>query len=185
MNEIELKFKIEAGEKEKILNNLEKIGCLLCEKNIQVDCVYYNENNVDNLINDGTVTIRTRIINNSKMLLSLKKRGSEIYFCKEIEFYVEKSEKIEDFLNILGFAKVIEFKKIRKELKYDDFNICIDFIENVGDYIEIELLTKEENCELFRNKILQFANDIGLAECNIEHRYYPQIILEEKKKGRF
>ena len=181
MNEIELKFKID--DYSKIYQKLLQMGCIF-EKNIeQKDTVFFSKDNKNYDIKFQTIVIRTRIINNTIKQVTLKKRASDVCACKEIEFSVENSEKIDEFLCSLGFAKTIEFTKKRIQTTFEEFNICFDEIDELGNYIEIEIITKDNDIQLYKNKILDFAKYIGIDTNDIESRYYPQIILS-KQKGR-
>lgn len=180
MNEIELKFKID--DYNKIYQKLLQMGCIF-EKTIeQKDAVFFHKDNENYDINFQTIVIRTRIIDNVIKQITLKSRMSEIYACKEIEFSVENSEKIDEFIYVLGFVKTIEFTKKRTQTTFGEFNICFDEIDKLGKYIEIEIITKDNDIQLYKNKILDFANFIGINTNDIESRYYPQMILSQQKR---
>lgn len=182
MNEIELKFKVDNYSK--LYETLCKYGGHFSDEIEQKDVVFYEKGNFNYDIDYGTIVIRTREYNGKK-ILTLKKRASETFACKEIEFEVEKSEKIEDFINTLGFEKTMEFVKKRVEGQCEGFNISLDRLEGIGDYIEIEVLTDSDDIELYKNKIMKFASCIGVNINNLEPRYYPQIIMSRKRKEIF
>ncbi len=182
MNEIELKFKI------KNFDNLNKkikdLGCIFEKKVTQIDTVYFEKNNKYFEIKPGTIVMRTRIINGKKKFITLKVRANDFYASKEIEFQVENSKKIEDFIETLGYVKAIDFTKERITTSYKNFNICIDQIDVLGDYIEIEVLTEDNNINMYKEQILNFAEKLGIDVNDLENRYYPQIILSKKIGGK-
>lgn len=180
MNEVELKYKI--NNFDEIIKLLEQRGCVFSEEIIQSDTVYMNNDCSDLMdIKTDTVTVRIRTLNNRKTTLTLKQRGEEKFYCKEIEFEVENSAKVHEFLEHLNLKKVIEFTKTRITTKYNNFNICLDRINELGDFIEIEIVSDNNNIALIKKEILEFANEINLNEENIETRYYPQLVLLKKR----
>lgn len=180
MNEIELKFKID--DYNKIYQKLFQMGCIF-EKTIeQKDVVFFHKDNKNYDINFQTIVIRTRIIDNTIKQITLKKRTNETCACKEIELSVENSDKIDEFICALDFVKTIEFTKKRTQTTFKEFNICFDEIDKLGNYIEIEIITKDNDIQLYKNKILDFANFIGIDTNDVESRYYPQMILSKQKR---
>lgn len=179
MKEIELKFRID-NEAETI-KNLNRIGCKYINYSIQSDVVFSNDKNINfNKMEPNTILLRIRK-EQKKTYLTLKKSSTRSYECEEIEFEVCDSKKIYNFVEALGFTKIMEFTKGRKQFVYNELNICIDNIDDLGTYIEIEHLTNKDDSENIRNKILDFAKLININIDRIESRYYPQIILDNQR----
>ena len=180
MNEIELKFKV--NDYNKIYQKLLQMGCIFGKKIVQRDAVFFHKDNKNYDINFQTIVIRTRIIDDSIKQVTLKRRMDDSCASREIEFLVENTEKVDEFIDSLGFVKTIEFTKERMQTTLGEFNICFDKIDELGQYVEIEIITNDNNIQQYKNKIINFASYIGIDINNIESKYYPQIILDKKRK---
>ena len=74
----------------------------------------------------------------------------------------------------LGFKPVAEVSKIRKRYKIDEFEICLDDVEGVGTFVEVE--TKGDNMAELRDKALAILENLNLR--NTERKSYLELLLE-------
>lgn len=140
MREIELKFKIK--DKDKLLNRLDNLDCKMGELIEQKDIIYVNDlNNIESV--EGSVWLRLRK-EQDNIELNYKKQSSRKQESKEIEFGVDSYEKARQFLEELGYKKWVEVNKKRRYFKYLNYNLCIDEVERLGFFIEIELLVDKK-----------------------------------------
>lgn len=140
MREIELKFKIK--DKDKLLNRLDNLDCKMGELIEQKDIIYVNDlNNIESV--EGSVWLRLRK-EQDNIELNYKKQSSRKQESKEIEFGVDSYEKAKQFLEELGYKKWVEVNKKRRYFKYLNYNLCIDEVERLGFFIEIELLVDKK-----------------------------------------
>ena len=69
--------------------------------------------------------------------------------------------------------------------KYKDFNICIDEVKRLGDFIEIEILTDEGNeIEKYERKILEIARELEINEKDRVRNFYDSMIAELNRQGK-
>ena len=102
---------------------------------------------------------------------------------KEIEFEGSDFEGAKDLLEVLGFSVWVTVEKERIETKYQDFNICLDRVKYLGDFIEIEIITKEENkSEFYEKKILEVAEKLGIKPEQRINKLY-DIMMSELKNN--
>ncbi len=102
---------------------------------------------------------------------------------KEIEFGISDIDKAYDFLETIGFKEWVTVEKKRIETAYKEFNICIDHVKRLGDFIEIEILSEEENqTEFYEKKILSIAKELGIPIENRINNYYDSMIAGLNKK---
>ncbi|MDP8011250.1 MAG: class IV adenylate cyclase [Thermoplasmata archaeon] len=165
MYEIEIKAKIDS---------LDKIERKIVEKNAtflkmieQID-YYYNHPCRDFKKTDEALRIRYE---NDEYFITYKgpKIDLETKSRKEIEVKSEKN--ILEILENLGFKLAGKVKKIRKIYKLNDLEICLDNVENLGYFIEIETFG---NLEKGKEKILELAKSLGLN--NLERRSYFELL---------
>lgn len=104
-------------------------------------------------------------------------------YCDEYETVVESKEQLERILEALDFKRIVEVRKHRSKYSYDDqFEICLDKVENLGFFIEIEGLIKNESIENVNNKIYDFARRLGIGEVKKDKRGYPQLLMDKLER---
>ena len=169
MLELEMKAKIDKysrGRIEQILKNSEFL-----EEKIEED-VYFSSPIKDFKETDEALRIRK---SGEDTILTYK--GPKIDKIsksrEEVEAFV--SGEIELILQRLGFKEFIKIKKKRRLYQYKEFTISIDDVEDLGEYIEVEL--KSENKE----DVKKIDHLFDVLYLNSERRSYLELILIEKK----
>lgn len=174
MHEIELKFKVD--NLDKIVNYLESIDCRISNPITQSDSIFVeNLENVDSV--EGSVWLRIRKTDNT-IELNYKKQSAKKMESEEIEFEVSDHDKANDFLSALGFKKWVEVNKRRRYTKYKDCNICIDQVERLGDFIELELLVDEKNDVNYEEALLNIAKELNIDTNSRINSHYDTMISE-------
>ena len=172
MREIELKFKVE--DCESLISKLKIMGCEIGEVISQNDTIYVSDlNNVEST--EGSIWLRVRK-ENEKTELNFKKQSAKIQESKEIEFGVDSYEKANQFLEALGYQKWVEVNKKRRYSKYLEYNLCIDEVERLGSFLEIELLVEESDTKDYIPKLLEVAKEFELSEDDIINSHYDTMI---------
>lgn len=174
MREIELKFKVKNIEE--IMSFLEKNNCTISLPTYQNDTIYVK--NLDHVESkEGSVWLRVRKTDES-IELNYKKQSAKRMESEEIEFGVDSYEKANAFLKALGFKEWVQVNKKRQYSKYQDYNICIDEVERLGTFIEIELLVAEENDINYEDQLLHVAKKLGIDTNNRINSHYDTMISE-------
>lgn len=174
MKEIELKFKVDNIED--IISFLEKSNCKVSNTECQYDTIYVQ--NLDNVEStEGSVWLRVRKTDD-KIELNYKKQSAKKMESEEIEFEVSSYEKANAFLKALGFKEWVQVNKKRRYSKYQDYNICIDEVERLGTFVEIELLVNEQNDINYEEQLLNVAKEIGINTDNRINSHYDTMISE-------
>ena len=181
MQEIELKFQVD--NLEKIKQHLLNLDCEFSKDIIQKDVIYVPDIN-DTSNAEGKIFIRIRSVND-KSELTLKQQSKKIMQSKEIEFEVSDFNSASDFLETIGLTKWVTVEKKRITTKYKDFNICIDDVKRLGQFIEIEVLTNEEHqTDYYETKIIELAKELGININKRVNNFYDTMISElDKKEG--
>jgi len=158
MREIELKFKVDNIEK--LIKELENKKCEISPIKIQCDTIYVSDiNNTEST--EGSVWLRVRK-ENDKIELNYKKQSNKKMESEEIEFEVSSYELANKFLKALGYAPWVVVNKKRRYSKYNEYNICIDEVERLGTFVEIELLVSEDDNKYYEALLLNTAKDLGI-----------------------
>lgn len=174
MREIELKFRVE--DTEKLISKLKSLGCKIENVIEQSDTIYVSDlSNVES--KEGAIWLRVRKENNH-IELNFKKQSTKIQESQEIEFGVDSYEKANKFLEALGYPKWVIVNKKRRYSKYLDYNLCIDEVERLGTFFEIELLVEENDKNDYIEKLKSVAETLGLNKNDIINSHYDTMISE-------
>jgi adenylate cyclase, class 2 len=96
----------------------------------------------------------------------------------------EAADGCERIFRALGFQPVAVVRKHRRvfELAREGFEIeiCLDEVDHVGRYVEIEIVADEAVLDAARAVLLNCARDLGLAEA--ERRSYLELLLANSPK---
>lgn len=175
MREIELKFKVD--DLDSFIEKLEKLGCSLSDVVYQNDTIYVE--NLDNIESvEGSIWLRVRKLND-KIEMNLKKQAVKKSESQEIEFEVSDYEKANIFLKTLGYKEWVRVNKKRRYSKYLNANICIDEVERLGSFVEIEYLIAEEDKKInYEDELLQIATELGIDISKRVNSHYDTMIFE-------
>ncbi len=162
---------------EKIIN----IGAKLVWQGKQVD-TYYNHPNRNFAETDEALRVREE---EDKAVLTYKgpKIDTLTKTREEIKVQLKDTSSIKELLKRLGFKEVGVVKKHRMKFFLDEFKICLDKVEGLGEFVEIEAAShsKESNAKVtaLRNRILKTFDQLGLKD--MERRSYLELLLEKSR----
>ena len=172
--EYEIKIKVE---------NLEKIRNKLQEMNanflgvIEESDVYFLHPCRDFRRTDEALRVR---IYNDKLELTYKgpKISDKIKAREEIniELRHEDLQKIVELLEKLGFKKFLKVKKRREVYRIGGFEVNLDSIEDLGDFIEVELKSACKDEKEASNMLTNFVEKLGLEPKSILKSYLELLI---------
>ena len=178
--ETEIKIKITELEYKNLINFMENNARFLKE-NRHLDTYYqplYRK-----FLNDKEINEWLRIgERGNKIILNYKNWHGNMY-CDEYEVEIDNSENLDKIFSILGLEKIAVVDKERKTYMYlDKYEIALDFVKDLGYFIEIEVkdYTKEPIDEY--NDLLKLAKDFSLKLDNIDRRGYPYHMIYSNNK---
>ncbi|MBN2733302.1 MAG: class IV adenylate cyclase [Methanomicrobiaceae archaeon] len=175
MLEVEAKIKIDSIDQiKKILvsKNAEFLGI-----STQKD-TYYNAPHRDFAKTDEALRIRD---NGTKYELTYKGpkiKGTGAKAREEYNVFFDSTENLESILLKLGFKKSSMVYKKREEYLFQDTTIALDNVKDLGEFIEIEVLTEDKKSALLT--IESVKQEIGITGENIPESYL-EMILENKE----
>ncbi len=172
MEKIEIEIKAYCKDTASVKQRLEKLGAIFVKTKKESDR-YFNHPAKDfgktdealRLRTDGDITILTykgpKISEKSKARI-------------EKEVGVHGDEETGEILNHLGFREVGKVVKKRDYYKIDDITICLDEVEGLGSFVELEKIG--ENVDISENELFKLAGKLGLKK--FERKSYLELILK-------
>lgn len=106
------------------------------------------------------------------------KEGRGLY-ADEHETKVENIEAMRKILESLNFKSVVVVDKERKIWKYKDYEISIDSVKNLGDFVEIEYYGERthNDHEKILEEMVAFLKNLGCGTLEVNHSGYPALLL--------
>ncbi len=117
------------------------------------------------------------------------KRDAQTKTRTEVEVPLAEGKRAaNDFMNLLahlGYRPVASVHKKRTIYRLREANfaleVCLDDVEEIGHFVELELMAPEEELDAARRRVLSLAAELGLA--NSERRSYLEMLLAKREKG--
>ncbi|MEM2190310.1 MAG: class IV adenylate cyclase [Archaeoglobaceae archaeon] len=168
--EVEAKFRLKPGVEEKV----KEIANFLEEKD-EFD-IYLNHPCRDFAETDEALRIRVE----KKIKLTYKgpKVDSETKSREEVNLEVNSFDDALKLFELLGFKKFRTVRKRRKIFKFEKAIICIDSVEGLGDFIEIEVEGGLEKKE----EIFKIAETLGYSRAESIRLSYLEMLEKLDRK---
>lgn len=177
MKEIEVKYRLD--DIDQLVKRLEKLGCKMSAIQYQKDTVYVSDLKHVNS-EAGSIFLRVRK-NNDKVELNAKKHEKMMQSRKEVEFEVSSYEDANHFLELIGFEKWVEVMKKRVHTTYENCNVCIDEVDSLGSFVELEYVVGDlEDDQNILEKIERIAKKLGIDTTEEVHQYYDEMIAQKE-----
>jgi len=172
MREIEIKIKVKNIEN--IEKQLRDKGCRLSDPIRQHDVIYSKSGSTSEWksAKEGDVILRIRRMDDVAEFNLKQQRSSEMDNI-EYETEIKDPNAIDGILTILDYHPEVEVKKVRRKGKLGKIEICLDEVEQLGSYIELEKLT-EDNADpnQVREELFAIAESLGLFRKDEETKGY-------------
>ncbi len=144
----------------------------------QADTIFGHPNFLDSesKVIEGGVISRIRESGDRKVLefkeISRERGGLEL------KHEITDPVKIKEFLEKLGFKEAFTINKVRETYLYRDFLVCLDTVEELGKFIEVEKFanSEKEAGEIWK-QCFDVLKDI-VPEAEVEHRKYGDMMQE-------
>lgn len=101
------------------------------------------------------------------------------HYCDEIETSVGSVDQAKKIVMALDFKSIAKVDKVRKTWTYKDYEIGIDSVKSLGDFVEIEYIGKDENIDpdTVTAEMVDFLKKIGCGKITRNYVGYPFLIL--------
>ncbi|MCC8089516.1 MAG: class IV adenylate cyclase [Rikenellaceae bacterium] len=179
--EVELKVKID--DYDSMEDALSRIGCVWEKTCRQADKIYYRPGRMEKK-EEQTLFFRIRS-ENDKHILTLKQilDNTEVI---EYESAVENRQDVENMLYLLGFEDYVTVIKTRKTGMADGITVCMDKVEELGSFMELEkVVALDEERESAREELRCFLNRLGVGMEQVCDKRYHTMMREydAERKG--
>ena len=164
-NEIEIKLKVDNNEYTRILNLIKK--CSFNKANVNQIDTYYNLTSRD--FNQEWLRIRNE---DGKYIFNYKKKIDNSHY-EKYDVLIYNVNNLNIILSTLGVKSIGTINKNRIIYIYKNkYEFSFDTIEDIGMFIEIELINKSDNFEKDFCDLLKVLKDLKIDLNMIELKKY-------------
>ena len=176
MKEIEVKAKL--TNPELVLKKLEQLNITLSQPISQKDQIFLKKG-VTYPVGRGKVATRIRE-QDAKFIFNMKISQENELDNLERETVIENPKQMQDILENIGFYEAVQVKKIRKKAKYNDMEICIDEVEQLGSFIEVEKLSEGDSLQI-QEQLFTLLESLGVTKEDQVIKGYDTLMWEYLK----
>ncbi len=168
---LEIEIKSHCDDLASVRGKVLSMGGSLRESRREAD-LYFNHPSRDFRVTDEAFRIRSV---NGKTVITYKgpRLGTRSKTRFEEEVGVESYESIKTIFLKLGFIEVMEVRKERELFMVGDVEVCLDRVEGIGDFVELE--KRGEDREAVEGELFALAEKLGLSR--FETRSYLEMVL--------
>lgn len=179
MKEIEVKAKI--NNTENLLAGLKNLGCNLSEPIVQNDTIFLPEGfTYDKDLKNGINFLRIRKLRN-RITFTLKQQQLNELDCIEKEIDINNADILKDILKLLGYHEVVQVNKVRIKCKYKDYEVCVDEVDGLGSFVEVEKMTDEDALQV-QEELFKFLQSLGVNKKDREMHGYDTLMYNKFNK---
>jgi adenylate cyclase class 2 len=185
MLEVEIRYRL--TDADALRQRLAEWGAEEPRERIETDH-YFNAPHKDFRQTDEALRLRC-IGESNRLTYKGPRRDSQTKTRPEIEVPLANGQEVarqaQDFLTALGFRYVATVSKRRQVYRVQRWGfpveICFDDVDQVGSFVEVEILTEDENYEQAKATLLQITQELGLQQREL--RSYLQMVLEAQAQN--
>lgn len=181
--EIEIKVKIEKSKQ--LISFLRKKAKFIFEKR-QIDKYFTPVHRNFISVRPAKEWLRLRSSNN-KFSVNYKnwhvdKQGRS-YHCDEYETNVENLDQLKKILLVLNFKPLVVVDKLRRTWRYQDYEISLDKVKILGDFVEMEYIGQKPkvNPKRITQEMISFLREHGCGKIERDFVGYPFRLLFPKE----
>ena len=164
-NEIEIKLKVLEDEYFRILNIIKKNS--INKRNVNQSDTYYTL--IDKKMNQEWLRIRNE---DGKYIFNYKKKIDNSYY-EKYDVLIDNVNNLNIILNALGVKSIGTINKNRSIYIYKDkYEFSFDIVEDIGTFIEIELINKSNDFEKDFSDLLKVLESLKIDLNLIERKKY-------------
>jgi len=182
---MEIEIKAQLQDKDAVMAKLRGLGCEFSPVKTQDDMVWTENTGSLETFLANKVFLRIRIQNNEKVILTAKQSktdlqgGASNLVKREHEVVVDSAEESRGILEMLGLKEAVRTVKKRQTAEYNGYEICIDEVEGLGSFIELEKMGEKEEAEKIQSDMSAFLATLGVKAEDQVHKGYDILMLEK------
>ncbi len=180
-NNIEIEIQVNIENPGPLMEFLSKNADFRSEKR-QID-EYFSPKH-ENFLDSRPITRWLRIRDDGKKRFvnyknwHLDDDGKSLY-CDEHETTIDDPDQIRKIFSFLNIKSIGTVDKIRKTWVYRDYEIAIDSVKGLGDFVEIEYIGKNDSVDpkVVTDEMISFLKRLDCGKIQRNHLGYPFLIL--------
>ena len=168
------------GEGGGVVERLAVLGCALGDPIRQEDSVYVEHaGDLDTFLSNEAF-LRIRVNDGAKVVFTVKKRTGALVAI-EHEVTVDSREELEQILLLVGYQKTLDIKKTRRITHYNGCEICLDEVEGLGSFIEMEKLSRDGDPGHIQEELFRFLESVGITREDRVTKGYDILLFEKAR----
>lgn len=183
MQEIEIKAKLE--NEAQVLAKLTELGAIFSGPAVQDDTIYVAETGSLESFLSNSLFLRLRVIDGSRTVFTAKyhqnREAANDTYATEYEVDISSRDMMEQIVLLQGYAEAVRVQKTRRTAAYQGWEICLDEVEGLGSFIEVEQLAEDgaDPRAIYEN-LKAFLVSIGVPESAVTTMRYDIMLLTKQ-----
>ena len=181
---IEVEIKTVVRNREEIIEKLLQLG-FQKEMQMKESDFYFDNESGDIRFSDKALRIRccenlTTKKTESFMTYKGPKLDNVSMTRNEYEIEISNIETGMEILENLGYTSVYPVVKMRQYFKKGESRACLDQVENLGDFLELEIVVEDDrDRDKALDKIMLILQELGYEKKDVIRRSYLSMLQEE------
>ena len=178
---LEIELKVPVPDLDKVRQQLVDHNAIFIGKVHEHD-IYYNAPHRDFGVTDEAMRVRYTDDHAVVTYKGAKIKKFGLKAREELNTAVESGTVFESMLARLGFVKTAEVNKWRENYQYDKAMISLDTVEELGTFVEIEVIAESEESDA-AHQIEKISKEIGVQGESILASYL-ELLLSKRSEVR-
>lgn len=151
----------------------------------QDDAVFVRETgSLETFLANG-LFIRLRTLGTGTVLLTAKynpnRNAEQDMVAEEYETEIASREEMERILSLMGFVEAVRIRKERRSAKEGAYEFCLDEVEGLGTFVEVEkLVENESDVAAAHEELLTLLTELGISPEDRFTKRYDVMLLEKQ-----
>ncbi|HSW81111.1 MAG TPA: class IV adenylate cyclase [Candidatus Saccharimonas sp.] len=173
MREIEIKARVR--DQKMLETKLAELGIKLGKPKTHHDVVFCKPGQKD--YQKGSIWLRLRTENGKKVIWTLKADTGTKLDSIEHEVEVSNGNELEKMLRLMGNNMYSDLTKTRRKAAIGEVEICLDNVDGLGTYIEVErLVAPDADGDAVRAELWELLAKLGITKADQEELGYDVLL---------
>jgi adenylate cyclase class 2 len=177
----EIEVKARVADFDEIARRLSELGCVLSEPVTQHDTIFVDAHyGPFEEFQPGKNLLRIRK-SKGKFLFTIKQPQSNEQDAIEYESEVLEPEEMKQAILLMGYHEACQVNKTRRKGNHNDWEICLDSVEGLGSFIEVEKIADDPDVQAVQAELFEFLTTLGVKpEDRVTQGYDTRVYLSKK-----
>jgi adenylate cyclase class 2 len=101
------------------------------------------------------------------------------HYCDEYETKIEDLDQLKKIFEVLNFKPIVKVDKVRKVWIYGEYEIAMDSVKGLGDFVEVEYIGKDNQADpkKITDEMIEFIKSINCGKITRNYVGYPFQLL--------